>query len=52
MTNAKIEELLDIISDMVGSHSPWQSKRKTIMDHATPEEVACLEEFVSWFDPQ
>jgi len=50
MTYAKIEELIEVISEVVGYTSPWQEKHRAIMDHATPEEIVLLEEFVSWFE--
>jgi hypothetical protein len=50
MTYAKIDKLLEAISDVVGWWYSWQTKHKAIMDHATPEEITCLLEFVSWFE--
>jgi len=50
MTYAMIDKLLEAIQDVVSDNGSWQSKHRAIMDHATPEEIVLLEEFVSWFE--
>jgi hypothetical protein len=50
MTYAKIDKLLEAIQDVVSDNGSWQSKHRAIMEHAFPEEITCLLEFVSWFE--
>jgi hypothetical protein len=50
MDKAKIEKLLELISDIVRSDGSWQEKRDAILEVADEDVEGHLLEFASWFE--
>lgn len=50
MTQAKIQQLLTLIDELVREDGPWKNKARSVLNEAGPDDKTSLIEFVNWFE--
>jgi hypothetical protein len=50
LSEALMQNLLDVISNIVNAEGPYREKRDEIMDYCSHDEETNLLEFVTWFE--